>query len=459
MSFISEIDYSFFDDFYLTKTFATNDLREKVTVLHQKLAEKEIDYDAMLREAVGQNATLTKMEQKAVFVVEELQRAKTMFIAPEIGHVETDPDKSLEQLMTGLEHAGTALTIGWIAGGISSWRMLKEVRHLEKLFGKNSPVTLKAKGAPKMLRAAKLGKYAKRAGTAGLVIAGLIYLLSISETKKFNDQLKADRKAMEKQLGEVAEAMDEMEQDLVDNQKSMDDMMEDVGATTVAGYIELMNKAISEIGAQIANLSTARRMLIDGMPEPMVMKYSKLSAEAFKNLNARVSMERAILEGKSDKDASTAIGVTPAEVANVRGLVDLRRVLLEGEDSAHQQAREDFSPLVFETETMRMEEELKPFWAGFETGKGAPLASTQMLLSEASMTHVITELKAKLAMASGDTSTSFKLTPEQTAEYAEELAEGQNYADKERKNGGLKDRELNLAIRLRLPLSLMPSAA
>lgn len=471
-------DFTFFDDFFLTKPLATADLRKKVDAVITKLTDMERDYNSRLNVYVEIEAKLTKMETKSEFVQEELEKAITAFEVPAPGKME-EIEAYLEENVYGpLSTAELVFTVPSIVIGIYAWRKMKPfadnmdkvVKFHEKMyrarFGKSAGKLGRAVGKagflarnPKAARVAKISKIGKGLGAVGLAILAVSAGIAIGNAKQMNDYYKSRKAEMDKQVAEANTAAAELETAITETNEAIAAMLEEADVTTVEDYVIALNEALADIGREAAHASTARRMLIDGMRPNMVARYVPgMKEAAVKTLDQRIRAERAILSGASEADALQASGLSAVRLSAVRRVLDIRGMLLSGLDATAVAKDAGYSHALVQGEQERLEDDLKLVWQDLFDLATAAKTAESLLVHEADVINLTKELQAKSALHEGATTTqvagNFQLDEARVVDWAETLAD--DITDAREQLATKPPRPaIEVAIYSRLPLSLL----
>lgn len=394
-------DWGFLDDFYLTKQMATASLQERIQRLHAQLQGMEEEYMSLLRQCALVNADLDKIEEKAAFVVEQAQAVEAMFEPPAFEVPANTDSADLRTTKAILDGTDKALLGVWAVAGLRSWATMRPFKAAQKTLGAKSPLVKAMQASPKFKRAKALGKLSSRAGAAGLVIMGTMWLLSIKDADKLNAALKENARSIKDQIAALDRDMDELRAEVRERRKELGEMLGEADVTTVGAYVIKLNEALGDLAMASTNTATARRMLLDGMPVALVERATGLDADQVAVLTRRVAAERALLAGDPVDTVAAAQSLSIAQVVSIAAMQQVRGALVEGtsiemliEDTALPGSQ-------LESERTSLMQDLKPYWSMIQTNADVAQIAQRLALPLAPLQALSEELQAKTALLLG----------------------------------------------------------
>ncbi|MEZ5897692.1 MAG: hypothetical protein R3C51_14995, partial [Parvularculaceae bacterium] len=208
-----EID---FDDFFLTRSWATNDLKQELDNVRRELLAMKDRFDEKENQLLDVERELETMEAKTRFIVTVVRETAVLFTPPPPDEKEVAYDHAeelafsklnfLEGLTAGV--GGAAYLAGKLGPGtlkltskLGRLAMGNKAAAASKIGNAGSSLklakTARAAKAGKLTTAAKFTKFGKGAMGLSAAIMVLDIGLKISSAGELNDYLKREKKSLE----------------------------------------------------------------------------------------------------------------------------------------------------------------------------------------------------------------------------------------------------------------------
>ena len=414
-----EID---FDEFFLTRSWATNDLKMELDKVRGELLAMKDQFDEKENALLDVDRELETMEAKTEFIVTVIQQTSSLFTPP-------PPDKketaylNAEDLAYSKLHLLESLT-GGVGGAAYLLGKLGPVSI--KLTSKLGQLALGAKAAntgklgaassslklTKVTRAAKAGKLTKamkftKFGKGMMGVSAAIMVLEIgmklSTAGEINDHLKSEKKTINKQIENANKELKNYDAAIAERRALQKSLFDDSGASDVTGYVRYLNEAIADLGKNKANFSMARRMLLRGMEKDLIVAVVEgLETDALDDIAKRLEAEQRIAAGDAPADILRDLGLETEQLEPIENIVAVRNALIEGKAQNEIVETFDIPVSVVENEAGRIDDALDDIWSTLEGNGPLNDAAQSLIVSVSALDYMRRELKAKIKLDAGE---------------------------------------------------------
>lgn len=442
-------------EFDLLAGMKTDDLKAELAALREALLDREVSYSAGKSALDDAVRDLGKMEEKANFVVMQMEQIAVLTTPPPKSDAETTSDFLDRHFNDPVFQASIGLSaVGGVV--VLSGPALKVLGSVPKL----SKAT-KLANSSKFLKVLKLGKGALALGAA-LAIVDL--MVSMVTAQEINKQLRQDKAKLQAKLREADEAIAELKSATKDAKAQVQDLLTEAGfgdlehGKAMESYVRMMNEAIAALSAQKSKVRMARKMVMrNAMSVEDISEIVGIALDVVESVAQRVSVERAFVNGRTVVEVARDSALDDTQVVEIETLVRARNEAIAGE------APETIAKLLGLPASVVLSEgeETLPLlassWEDIEQEKGLDAISLEALVSADALGRLADELQAKVALSRGDdpgkVSEAFDRTIEAVAEWATDVAEARAQIAVLKRDGKLGKLDV-AAARLRLPLSV-----
>lgn len=414
-----EID---FDGFFLTRSWATNDLKMELDKVRGELLAMKGQFDEKENALLDVDRELETMEAKTEFIVTVIQQTSSLFTPPPPDEKET-AYLNAEDLAYSKLHLLEALTGG--VGG-AAYLLGKLGPTSIKLTSKLGQLTLGAKAAntgklgaasstlkltktAKMAKAGKLTKAMKFAkfGKGMMGVSAAIMVLEIgmklSSAGEINDHLKSEKKAIKKQIKTANEELKNYDAAIAERRTLQKNLFEDAGVSDVTGYVRYLNEAIADLGKNKANFAMARRMLMRRMEKEMILAVVEgLETDALDDIAKRLEAEQRLAAGDATADIAQDLNLSQQQLGPIKNIISVRNAIVEGK--VHSEISETFDtpPGVVDNEADRINDTLDDIWPVLEGDEQLGDAAQSLIVSVSALEYMRRELRAKIKLDAGE---------------------------------------------------------
>ena len=411
-----------FDKFFLTRSWATNDLKAELDIERGKLLAMKDQFDQKQNALMDIERELETMEAKTEFIVTVVQQTSSLFTPPPVDEKETaylnaeDLAYSKLHLLEALTGGvgGTAFLLGKL--GPAALKMTTKLGHLA--LGTKTAGTAKLGAASsslkltKVTRAAKAGKLTKamkfaKVGKGMMGVSAAIMALEIgmklASAAEINNHLKSEKKTINKQINTANKELLIYDEAIAERYALQNDLFKDAGVEDIAGYLRYLNEAIADLGKNKANFSMARRMLLRGMDKTLVCAVvDGLEPDALDDIAVRLEAEQRLAAGDHPDTTAEALNLTAQQLEPIENTIAVRNALIEGRE-AHDIADTFETPLsVVENEADQLTQTLDDIWPALEGEQPLDDAARMLIVSVDALEYMRRELKAKVKIEAGE---------------------------------------------------------
>lgn len=414
-----EID---FDGFFLTRSWATNDLKMELDKVRGELLAMKDQFDEKENALLDVDRELETMEAKTEFIVTVIQQTSSLFTPPPPDQKET-AYLNAEDLAYSKLHLLEALT-GGVGGaafllgklGPTSVKLTSKLGQLAlgakaantgKLGAASSTLkltkTAKIAKAGKLTKAMKFAKFGKGMMGVSAAIMVLEIGMKLSSAAEINDHLKSEKKAINKQIKTANEELKNYDAAIAERRALQKDLFEDANVSDVTGYVRYLNEAIADLGKNKANFSMARRMLLRGMQKDLILAVVEgLEADALDDIVKRLEAEQRLAAGDAHADIAQDLNLSEQQLAPIENLIAVRNALVKGRE--HNDIANAFEmPLsIVENEAGLLSETLDDIWPSLESTEPLDDAARLLIVSASALDYMRRELKAKIKLDAGE---------------------------------------------------------
>jgi len=438
----------------------TDDLKNQLSILREDLVSRQSSYAEQMIALDAAMNDIKKMEEKATFVVAQLDQIAVLTTPPPPSDAEIASD-ALDRYFTDpifLASAG----IGGIGG-------------VAMMVGGLAPPVMKLIGkAPKLGKATKLAKSSKfmkvlRFGKGAVALSAAIAVIELvvgmASAQAINKQLKKDKAVLNKHIDEADAEIAELQSATREAEGLVKSLLADSELgdlehdAAIAAYVRMMNEAIAGLSAQKAKIRMVRKMVLHGtMERADIAAMTDVEESVVERIEKRVRVERALVEGRSVVEAARETGLAAQQVVEIEGVVRARNEAVAVEDAEQVAEILNVPVAVVLGEGEATLPLLAPSWADIEADGDLDAIGRKAVLSADALARLRTELRSKAALAGGgspdDVAASSGRPIEDIAEWGIDVAEGRADVAILRRDGKLGKPSL-VAAQMRLPLSLV----
>jgi hypothetical protein len=423
-----------------------SDLEKQRTALEQLHADS-VGKGIELSEVVS---NLQLMEEKTFFFAEMVDKTQGVFVPPPKGVAEVG-------MLAIQKHVfGNLSRFSNVAGLLAAPLVVDIVFRAGTYAGKISKVG-RVSRVMKHARYAKVMKFAKGAMVLAVAAEVASLVINMVASRQMNDQLRAELKDLRAKTAKGRKDYQTLVAGLADAKAQRDELLAQAGVSTPEEYVQTINEALAQMGRQKANFDTARRMLQHKMPDDVILSMlNGLSEEALALIKTRLQAESLLAAGQSQVDVAAQIGLDPEQVAEIALVVDARNALVRGLSVEEVADSMNIGPGLLEDVDDMLDEALPDNWAKIEGDGSLDSLAADMLLSEAALAALRTELKAKSLLHTGTgvgpVSESLGVDRDEVVGWASELPVAAEAARNQRTQGMTEPSELAAANRLPLAM-------
>jgi len=414
-----EID---FDKFFLTRSWATNDLKIELDHVRGKLIAMKDEFDVKENLLLDIERELETMEAKTKFIVTVIRKTAVLFTPPPPDEKEIAYDHAEElaysklQLLEGLTGGvgGAAFLAGRLGPGT-----LKLTTKLGRLAlgGKaagasklgSASATLKLARGAKVANAGKLTTSMKfmKFGKGAMGLSAAIMVLEIgmklSSAGEINEHLKREKKSVDAMIKTAEEELRHYDATIARGTTLQRELFDDAGVADISGYLRYLNEAIADLGEQKARFSMVRNIVLRGLDAAFAMSFIKGLDEAeFNDIAKRVEAERRLAAGEPAPAVASSLGLDPAQLVEISKIVSIRNALVEGGQHADVAAEFDVPDDVVEAQADMLAETLDDWWPALESDGPLGDVARTLVVSIGSLDALRGELRAKRRLDAGD---------------------------------------------------------
>jgi len=433
----------------------TDDLKAELARLREELVGRQSVYAEKMISLDSSVNDLKKMEEKATFVVTQLEQIAVMTTPPPKSGAEGASDALDRYFSDPVFLASSGL--GAVGGVIVlSGPLLKLVGMAPKL-GKAA----KLANSTKFMKVLKLGRGALLLGAAIAIVELAVGMFTAQE---INKQLRKDRAELEKLMKEADAEIAKLDKASAEAKALIKKLLTDADLSEMAhgdamnAYVRMMNDAIGALSAQKAKGRMVRKMVMHGMMEvDDIVSITGVDISVVESISQRVAVERALVEGKTILQAARGSGLEAEQIVEIENVVRARNEAVAGEDPSSVSALLGVPISVVQSEGEETLPLLAPFWEKIENEEDLEEIGPKVLVSGEALLRLNKELRAKTALARGDdpsvVADAAGRSIEHVAEWGADVTEGRVQVAILRRDGKLGKPAMT-AAQHRLPLSL-----
>ena len=414
-----EID---FDKFFLTRSWATNDLKQELDDVRRELLAMKDSFDEKENQLLDVERELETMEAKTRFIVTVVRETAVLFTPPPPDEKEVAYEHAeelafsklnfLEGLTAGV--GGAAYLAGKLGPGtlklttkLGRLAMGNKAAAASKIGNAGSSLKLakaaSAAKAGKLTTAAKFTKFGKGAMGLSAAIMVLDIGLKISSAGELNDYLKREKKSLEGMIKTAEGELRDYDQAIASGRSLQRELFDDAGVADISGYLRHLNEAIADLGEQKARFAMVRNIIVRGLDKSFAMSFIKnLDDAEFDDIALRVDAERLLAAGQSPDQISSTLGLAKAQVDEINKIVRVRNALVEGRSIAEAAAACEILEDVAENQAELLAETLDDVWPAVEGDGPLDDAARTLIVSKHALESLRRELRAKLMLDAGD---------------------------------------------------------
>ena len=356
-----------------------------------KTDELKLELEGLRVQYKGLRQEISSSETVLAIAVNDLEAIKAKFDAITLLSTEIveavpplDPDgleaDFNEQKEKLYDPLATAYTIG-SAAGLVFFLPPVAVHSIRWLSG-GSAFSKAVSGVGKL---GKFIKYAKLAGKAAFVLAGVIFLvdtvIKMIAAGKTNEELRSKIAELDKAVEELkaVRAKISVKTDLA--KSLLRTALEEAGVTNAADFLIILNEEIMAIAEHAAYIKLVRRMLRMGQTVEQVQPiFQQLDAKAIEAIATRIRIETELVAGKGPEDVDEITGATAFQVAAVQHVLKVRADAVLGYTDDALVRRHKVSDAVADMQIDLAEEGLKNHWAAVLSDADLTAAAEEILI-------------------------------------------------------------------------------